>query len=122
MTNERRFNDDEVAFILEQAAAAEQLADDAPQPADGTGLVTRGMTLQQLTDVARETGFSPEAVILAAGAVVRGDLVPTRQQRYAGLPIGVARTIDLEREISQTEWERLVVELRETLQARGVLR
>ena len=55
----------------------------------------------------------------AARAVERGDLVPTRQMTYVGLPIGVTRTIHLDRAVTDSEWERLVVALRETFQARG---
>src|SRR6266700_2882160 len=36
-----------------------------------------------------------------------------------GLPIGVARTVDLNRRLSDEEWERLVVQLREVFNARG---
>jgi hypothetical protein len=36
-----------------------------------------------------------------------------------GLPIGVERTIALDRRLSEAEWEKLVVELREVFQARG---
>jgi hypothetical protein len=37
------------------------------------------------------------------------------------LPIGVERTIALERRLTEAEWERLVVELREVFRARGVV-
>ncbi len=36
-----------------------------------------------------------------------------------GLPIGVARTVDLNRRLTDEEWERLVVQLREVFNARG---
>ena len=36
-----------------------------------------------------------------------------------GFPIGVAHTVHLGRRISDEEWERLVVDLRETFDARG---
>ena len=125
MTSDRRFSDDEVAFILEQAAAAEAAADSSASTdaePTGTSLTSHGMTLQQLTEIAREAGISTEAVVRAAGAVVRGDMVATRSQTFAGLPVGVARTIEFDRAVSDAEWERLVVGLRETFQARGALR
>lgn len=40
-------------------------------------------------------------------------------RRWLGLPIGVSRTIELDRKLSESEWERLVVDLRETFDARG---
>ncbi|MGH8637779.1 MAG: hypothetical protein ACREUZ_11665, partial [Burkholderiales bacterium] len=43
-------------------------------------------------------------------------------RRLLGLPIGVGRTIDLGRRLSDDEWEQLVVDLRETFDARGRIR
>lgn len=128
MTSERRFSEDEVAFILERAAAAEAnpAMDDVDASATGltdeTGVGSNGMTLQQLTDVAREAGLSPEAVVRAAGAVQRGDLVPTTRVTAYGLPIGVGRIVEFSRRVTDPEWERMVVALRETFQARGTMR
>lgn len=128
MTSERRFSEDEVAFILERAAAAEtSAASDEVDNAAGelireTGDRSTGMTLQQLTDVAREAGLSPEAVVRAAGAVERGDLVPTTRVTAYGLPIGVGRIVEFSRRVTDLEWERMVVALRETFQARGTMR
>ena len=120
MPTERRFNEQETAFILERAAAADSASD------EGTALVdprqpapVGGMTIAQLKEIATEVGLSPDAVAAAARAVERGDLVPTRQMTYVGLPIGVARTIQLDRAVTDAEWERFVVALRETFQARG---
>lgn len=39
-----------------------------------------------------------------------------------GLAVGVGRTVQLDRRLSDAEWERLVVVLRDTFQARGMLR
>src|SRR5256885_16741552 len=39
-----------------------------------------------------------------------------------GLPIAVGRTVALQRKLTDDEWERLVVDLRETFDARGRLR
>jgi hypothetical protein len=128
MTSERRFSEDEVAFILERAAAAEtSAANDEVDNAAGeligeTGDRSTGMTLRQLTDVAREAGLSPEAVVRAAGAVERGDLVPTTRVTAYGLPIGVGRIVEFSRRVTDAEWERMVVALRETFQARGIMR
>ncbi len=128
MTSERRFSEDEVAFILERAAAAEAnpALDDVDASATGlaeeAGQGSTGMTLQQLTDVAREAGLSPEAVVRAAGAVARGDLVPTTRVTAYGLPIGVGRIVEFSRRVTDPEWERMVVALRETFQARGIMR
>jgi hypothetical protein len=123
MTVERRFSDDEVAFILERAAAEER-ALAAGTVADGSresGTSGRGRTLQQLTEAAKEAGLSPAAVANAARAIDRGDLIPTQLTTSFGLPTGVARTIELGRAVTNVEWERMVVALRETFGARGRL-
>ena len=39
-----------------------------------------------------------------------------------GLTIGVGRTIDLDRKLTEDEWDRLVVDLRETFDARGTVK
>jgi hypothetical protein len=39
-----------------------------------------------------------------------------------GLPIGVTRTVDLHRRVTDDEWERLVVRFREVFRARGATR
>ncbi len=130
MTSERRFTEQEVAYILERAAVAETASaeqedasgQEARELSDGVSVRPTGMTLQQLTDVAREAGLSPEAVVRAAGAVERGDLVPTTRVTAYGLPIGVGRIVEFSRTVTDIEWERMVVALRETFQARGTMR
>lgn len=121
MSTERLFNEEETAFILERAAAAESVADDGTSmlPDARRDAPSGGMTLAQLREIAAEVGLSPDAVTAAARAIERGELVATQQVRYAGLPVGVARTIQFDRTITEAEWERLVVALRETFQARG---
>ena len=39
-----------------------------------------------------------------------------------GLPIGVGRTVELDRPLSDSDWERLVADLRETFEARGTVK
>jgi hypothetical protein len=48
--------------------------------------------------------------------------VATIFERAAGLPIGVGRTVELDRPRSDSDWERLVADLRETFEARGMVR
>ncbi len=125
MTNDRRFSEQEVAFILERAAVAEQEESSTDEPrelTDGVKAPATGMTLRQLTEIAREAGLSPDSIQRAASAVSRGDLVPTQRVTSFGLPIGVGRIVEFERRVSDSEWERMVVALRETFQARGIMR
>ena len=110
---ERRFNEAEVAAIFERATEAQQTGQ--RQLPSG-----EGMTLAQLQEIGREVGISPEQVAEAANALDRVGSPTARS--FLGLPIGVGRTIELDRRLTDDEWERLVVDLRETFDARGTLR
>jgi hypothetical protein len=107
---ERRFNEAEVAAIFERATEAQQTSQRQLRSGDG-------MTLSELQEIGREVGISPELVAQAAKAMDRAGR-PT-ERRFLGLPIGVGRTIELDRRLSDEEWERFVVDLRETFDARG---
>jgi hypothetical protein len=78
------------------------------------------MTLGELQEIGREVGIAPELVVQAAKAIERGGRPTSRH--FLGLPVGVGRTIDLDRKLSDEEWDRFVVDLRETFDARGTLR
>jgi hypothetical protein len=77
------------------------------------------MTLAELQDIGREVGISPEAVDRAARSLEVRPLGNIRS--FLGLPIGVERSVALERRLSEEEWERLVVEMREVFGARGAV-
>lgn len=120
MSHDRRYDEAETAFILERASV-DPLAEPAgpSQVSARAEAAPRGLSLQQLQTIASEAGISPEAIERAAAAVRRGDLVPTQRTTYAGLPVGVSRTIDFAQPVSDETWDRLVVLLRETFAARG---
>ena len=110
---ERRYDDDEVAAIF--GAAAENTPS-SPQSPSGE----HGLTLADLQAIGREVGISPDAVAQATKTIdVRRAAV---SRTFLGLPIGVERTVTLSRRLSDEEWERLVVELREVFNARGTTR
>lgn len=110
---ERRYSEEEVAKIFEQAAENQQSTKRQLAPAEG-------MTLADLQEIGRDVGISPALVAEAAKSLD----TPTRQKTRSllGLPIGVGRTIELGRRLSPAEWDRLVVDLRETFDARGVVK
>ena len=118
---ERRYSDDEAAAIFRQAAELQQAALLRSQSSNQSALVreqrTDGMTLAQLQDIGREVGIPEELVAHAAGSLDRKGRSWVR--RFLGLPVGVGQTISLERTITDAEWERLVVDLRDTFDARG---
>jgi hypothetical protein len=108
--SERRFNEAEVAAIFERATEAQQKG----QRPLASG---EGMTLAELQEIGREVGIAPEQVASAANALTRVGQPTART--FLGLPIGVGRTVELNRRLTDDEWERLVVDLRETFDARG---
>jgi len=110
---DRRYNDKEMAAIFR--AATEGL----PGPRREVPR-EEGLTLADLQTIGREVGISPDAVAQAAQAldISRGPASRT----FLGLPIGVARTVNLNRRLTDPEWERLVVQLRDVFDARGTTR
>src|SRR5204862_8205725 len=76
-----------------------------------------GLTLADLQAIGGEVGISPDAVAHAAQALEVRQGAVTRT--LLGLPIGVERQVTLRRRLTDEEWERLVVQLRDVFKARG---
>ncbi|MGE0157941.1 MAG: hypothetical protein AB7T31_00940 [Gemmatimonadales bacterium] len=109
---ERRYNEEEVAEIFERATEAQLRTLPGTRPAEG-------LTLQELQEVGRDVGLPPELVARAARSL---DMTPrTHERKVMGLPVGVGRTVELARPLTDAEWHRLVAELREIFDARGRL-
>jgi hypothetical protein len=107
---ERRYDEQEVAEIFGRATEAQHEA--ARQLPSGEGL-----TLAELQEIGRQVGVTADAVADAARSLDRRE--PRFRRQFLGLTVGVGRTVALERRITTDEWERLVVVLRETFDARG---
>jgi hypothetical protein len=110
---DRRYSDEEIAAIFERAAETERTA--SPVLAEG-----QGMTLAALQEIGREVGISPESISHAARSLEATGRPASRT--FIGLPVGVGRTIQLDRPLSDAEWGHLVTDLRETFSARGKLK
>lgn len=110
---QRRFDEAEVAAIFRQAAEAQHTRQQQLPAGEG-------LTLAELQEIGGEVGISSELIRQAATSMEKGG-VPT-SRTFFGLPIGVGRTIELGRRLTDEEWERLVVDLRETFDARGTVR
>ncbi|HUF75522.1 MAG TPA: hypothetical protein VMM35_04555, partial [Longimicrobiales bacterium] len=110
--SERRYGEQEVAEIFERATEAQKLTMRPRSPSEG-------LTLGELQEIGRDVGLSPDMVASAARSVGSGSASPRRT--LVGLPIGVGRTVELDRPLTDDEWQQLVVELRETFDARGRL-
>ena len=108
--DDRRYNEQEVAEIFGRAAEAQGDATRALPPGEG-------MTLAELQDIGQQVGMTANAVADAARSFDRHE--PRFRRQLLGLTIGVGRTVVLERRLTTDEWERLVVKVRETFDARG---
>ena len=107
MSAEHRYSEQEIAAIFKQAAEAQEAAQQQKSPGEG-------LTLAELQQIGQETGITPEFIARAAAAVDRTgpSLPPTT---YFGIPISVARTVDLPGPLSDDGWDQLVVDLRESV-------
>lgn len=112
--SERRYGESEVAEIFRDAASEAQRQLRPP------GAAQEGLTLAELQAIGKEVGLPTEAI--ARAAVARDVQASATVRRWLGLPIGVARTVELGRKLSDDEWDRLVVRLRETFNATGQTR
>lgn len=108
--SERRYSDAEVAAIFREATEGQKT---------GTSLARQddGLTLAELHAIGREVGLAPDAVSRAALSLELRPLAAS--QTFMSLPIGVERTVTLDRRLSDDEWEALVGELRTTFRAKG---
>jgi hypothetical protein len=110
---ERRYTEDEAAAVFKRAAEAQQTA---RRPLTSG----EGMTLDDLQEIGREVGIPPALIAQSARVLDREGRPSSRT--FLGLPLGVGRTIELGRRLTDEEWEHLVVDLRETFDARGTVR
>ena len=111
MSSERRYNEKEIAAIFKQAASDFEKAQRDAHIGDG-------LTLKEIESIGKEAGISPEFIARAA-AKVDSALVSAPEKKIAGLPIQVSRTIDLPGSFSDSDWDRLVVDLHDTFQVMG---
>jgi hypothetical protein len=110
--SDRKFNDEEVAAIFARATELQNVTPRALPSAEG-------MSLAELQSIGREAGIPAEFVEEAARAIDRP--APPRDPKLLGLTLGVSHTVELGRKMGDEEWERFVVTLRETFDARGKL-
>lgn len=124
LTAPRRFDEQEISLILEQASRIDgELPDERRRLGEpASHAAGRGLTLVELQSIAEEAGISATAVSRAATAIARGEHLPPEKQTLWGLPVGVARTVVFDRRVTDAEWERMVVLFRRTFGATGVVR
>lgn len=110
MMTERRFSDEEVAQIFERATLGHALQ---------ANRAAEGMTLAELRSIGDEVGIPADQITRAAMGLSPGEAKHT--QHFLGMTTGVGHTVHLARRLTDEEWERFIVEVRETFNARGTL-
>jgi len=113
MSDSRHYDEQEIAEILRRASEADEAA---PPPAAG-----RGLTLAQIQEVGGEVGIAAARIERAARSLDLPETSPPVPVRFLGAPRSVTRMVPLDRPMSEDEWMRLVVVLRETFGARGTV-
>lgn len=111
----RRYSEEEVAKILD--AATEVTSASTETAASG-----EGMTLAEVQDIAREVGIPAERVSSAAARLDTPPSTAAPTRKALGSVIGVGRTVELKRPLTEEEWTHLVVDLRSTFEAMGAVR
>lgn len=111
MIDRRKYHEDEVSEIFE--IATREGGEALTAPADQEGL-----TLEQLQEVGREVGITPEKVARAA-AMIESRGAPLPRQTSLGAPVSVARVVELPRAPTDDEWQALRTEIRRTFGATG---
>ncbi len=110
---ERRYDEKEVAEIFKRATEAQlEVARQLPP--------SEGLTLAEVLEIGRQAGITAESAADAARSLDRHE--PRFRRTLLGATVGVGRTVALERRVTTEEWERLVVVLRDTFDARGVVK
>ena len=115
MDPNRRYSEEEVSRILEDATEAQTHERYLPSARSGTSLA-------ELREIALEVGIPVELIEQAASRLDRPAPAPLASPRFMGADIGVGRTVYLKRPLTDREWDQLVVDLRETFDARGQVR
>ena len=110
---DRRYSDDEISEIFRRATEVQERAPQRQLPP------SQGMSLTELQSIGREAGIAPDLVAQAARELDQPAL--PRVSSVFGIPTGVARTVQLERRLTDDEWDGLVVRLRDTFNARGTI-
>lgn len=109
---ERRYSEEEVEEIFERATEVQRKR-------GGSQSSKEGMTLPEIQEIGREVGVSAHRIESAARSLDAPESSAPSRKRFFGVPIGVGRTASLPRQLTDEEWHRLVVDLRETFDARG---
>ncbi len=109
--DDRRYGDDEVREIFERASVDRESGSTSVSGTDG-------LSLDELKRIGGQAGLSPESVERAALSL-QHPTADRNQERVFGAPASVGTSVDLQRTLTDREWEVLVGELRRTFRAKG---
>lgn len=109
--NERRFNEKQIAEILQRAAES-----DVTQGEFDRG---QSLTLAELQEIGAEVGIPPARIAEEARAL---ELHPRRFPTFLGTPRYVARAFPISRALSDEDWFQLVADIRQTFGAIGQIK
>lgn len=113
MSDNRRYNEDEITEILDLATQAQEGV--GPPARGGVG---PGLTLDEIKEIGSEVGIAPDRIASAVQVLESRKLAgPTRT--FLGAPRSVSRIVPIERALTDHEWGRLVADLRHTFDAAG---
>lgn len=108
---ERRFSDAEVAQIFERATSGHAV--------QTTRATADGMTLAELQSIGQEVGIPADEIRSAALSLSSSEAKAT--ERFLGMTTAIGHTVHLARKLTDDEWERFIVEVRETFNAQGTM-
>ncbi len=126
MTSDPGFSDEDVARIFARASELD-VEGEADHPAPGRAVVRADesearLTLAELQAIGAEAGISATAIARAARELALRAPGQAHTRTMLGVPVAVGHELTLESPVSDEEWTRIVVRLRETFDARGELR
>lgn len=119
---EPRFDDDEIREILARATEVRSDPETLPASAEAGDRPGEGLTLAELERVAAEVGIPAARVAQAAEALaVEQAALPTPKTKL-GVEVSASHVVRLPRMLNAGEWDRFVVQLRDTFDAPGEVR
>lgn len=123
---ERRYDEEQIRKTLTRAT---ELAPDA-ELSPGTDLLSpgsappapRGLTLSELEEVAGEVGITRSRIPEAVAEIELSRSLAPATKPHLGVTLTAAHAVQLLRMLTEEEWDRFVVRLRDTFGATGAVR
>ncbi|MEM7278468.1 MAG: hypothetical protein AAF385_10115 [Pseudomonadota bacterium] len=113
MSKDRKYSEKEIAAIFKYAASAQELAGE-PSNAE------EGLSLAELQKIGEGSGIQAEFIARAAAALDGGQTGIIQELAF-GKPVALKKTIALKEKMSDDQWERIVVDMREVFGTHGHL-